>query len=185
MNVKLMAAGSAAALALGGAGAAAAGDSSQAGSTQVGGGEAVGAVFDAALAYLNLDKLTLARDLRSGQSLAQIAAAQGKTADGLVNAVVAAAQAQLDGAVAAGKLSSANEQLILTKLRASLGALATKRASAAPIGKQQRPQPVTMFLQPLLARLQLRLQTLPNGQPMPRLSVTHGKTSIAGGSNSS
>jgi hypothetical protein len=184
VNVKLIAAGSAAALALCGAGAAVAANSGH--STQVGGSEAVGAAFDAALAYLNIDKLTLARDLRSGQSLAQIASAQGKTAGGLVDAVVAAAQQQLDGAVAAGKLSSATEQLILTKLGTSLGALVTKRFGGAGLtGNQQRPRPVTMFLQPLLARLQLRLQTLPNGQPMPRLSVTHGKTSIAGNGNSS
>ena len=119
MTLKLVAAGSAAALALCGAGAAtAAGSASQAPGT-----EAAASVFDAAVAYLQLDTQALVQDLRSGESLAQVADAQGKTADGLVGAVVNAAQAQLDVAVAAGTLSSAKEQVLLTKLRTSLGAL--------------------------------------------------------------
>jgi hypothetical protein len=166
VNVKLVAAGSAVVLALSGAGAAAAG-SGQAGSPkQVPGSEAVGSVFDAALAYLHLDRQTLAKDLMNGQSLAQIAAAQGKTSDGLVDAVVAAAKTQLDVAVTAGKLDGAKEQTLLTKLRTSLTALVTKNVAAATQAGTQRPRPVTMFLQPLLAYLRLHLVTLPNGGPV-------------------
>ena len=83
-----------------------------------------------------------------GQSLAQIAVAQGKTSDGLVAAVVAAAKTQLDVAVAAGKLDSPKEQTLLTKLRTSLATLVTKNLPPAAQAGTSRPRPVTMFLQP-------------------------------------
>jgi hypothetical protein len=165
VNVKLVAAGSAVVLALSGAGAAAAGSSQPGSAKQAPAIEAVGSVFDAALAYLHLDRQTLAKDLMGGQSLAQIAVAQGKTSDGLVDTVVAAAKSQLDVAVTAGKLDSAKEQTLLTKLRSSLTTLVTKNIPATPAGTQ-RPRPVTMFLQPLLAYLKLHLVTLPNRGPI-------------------
>ena len=161
MNVKLVAAGSAAALALCGAGAAAAGTSpaSPQQATDLAGGVAV---FDAALAYLQIDRQTFVQDLRSGQSLAQIAVAQGKTADGLVDAAVNAAQTQLDNAVDAGKLGKAREQVLLTKFRASLNVLVKKGLAGARQTGTQRPALVTMFLQPLTAYLRLHIRTVPN-----------------------
>ena len=51
-------------------------------------------------------------DLRGGKTLAQIATAQGKTADGLVHAILAAQEANLDKLVTAGKLSSDQEKNI-------------------------------------------------------------------------
>jgi hypothetical protein len=173
VNVKLVAAGSALVLALGGAGAAAA-TTGNAGSAAhparipgVTPSEAVGTVFDAALAYLQIDRETLAKDLRSGQSLAQIAVAHGKTADGLVDATVAAAQSQLDALVGAGRLDSAREQALLTRFRTALTALVTRTLPARQAGTT-RPRPVTMFLQPLLLYLRLHLVTLPNGfRPLP------------------
>lgn len=173
MNVKLVAAGSAVMLALSGAGAAAAGAGTAA-PKQAPGVEAVGSVFDAALAYLDIGKQALAQDLMHGQSLAQIAVAQGKTADGLVDAVVAAAQTQLDTAAAAHKIDGAKEQALLTKLRTSLAQLVTRNVPAAKQGATQRLRPVTMFLQPLLAYLKLHLVTLPNAGPIvqPRGTVT-------------
>jgi hypothetical protein len=180
VNVKLVAAGLAAALALCGAGiAAAAGSATQVLGIQAPGSEAATSVFDAAVAYLQLDKQTLAQDLRSGQSLAQIADAQGKTADGLVDAVVTAAQAQLDVAVAAGKLPSATEQALLTKLRTSLGALVGKSFGGARVAGIPRPRPVTMFFQPLLSNLRLHLGIVPNRLALK--SKLHNNTSLAGG----
>jgi hypothetical protein len=79
VNLKLVAAGSAAALALCGAGAAAAGSSpgQTQHTTQAVDVMAGVAVFDAALAYLQIDHQLLVQVLRSGQSHAQIAVAQG------------------------------------------------------------------------------------------------------------
>lgn len=186
MKLKLVAVCSTAVLALCGIGAAAAANPGQKQPQSVkayiatlaqGSRVDVGAVFDAAVAYLQIDKQTLFRNLKNGQSLAQIAVAQGKTADGLVNAVVAAAQTQLDAAVAAGKLSAAKEQALLTKLRTKLGALVTKSHGG---GSASRPSPVTTFLQPLLGYLQLDISTVLNelrsGKSLAQIAVAHGKT---------
>ncbi len=51
-------------------------------------------------------------DVQSGKTLAQLATAQGKTADGLVQAILAAQEANLAKLVTAGKLTSDQEQTI-------------------------------------------------------------------------
>jgi hypothetical protein len=142
-----------------------------------------GGLFDAAVAYLQIDKQTLFQGLKSGQSLAQIAVAHGKTADGLVNAVTVAAQTQLDAKVAAGKLDAAKEQTLLAKLRTALGTLVTK-SFGGTAGGQGTPTthrtPVTLFLQPVLDYLHLDIQTVLNelrgGQSLAQIAVAHGKT---------
>jgi hypothetical protein len=63
--------------------------------------------------YLGLSKSQLLKQLGSGKSLAQIAKAQGKSVSGLEAAMLAKFKASLDKAVAAKKLSSAQEQRIL------------------------------------------------------------------------
>jgi len=87
-----------------------------------GGGVGVGGAFgggdlSAAVTYLGLTTTQIQTDLQGGQTLAQIATAQGKTADGLVQALVTADEAKLDTAVAAGTLTSAQEQTIETNLQ--------------------------------------------------------------------
>jgi len=62
----------------------------------------------------------LVTQLKSGQSLAQIAVAHGKTAAGLEQVLVAGIKTQLDAAVAAGMLTSAQEQAILAKVTAGI-----------------------------------------------------------------
>jgi hypothetical protein len=182
VNRTLAAAGSAVALALCGAGAAAAnaGHTGSAPGAKPAQDNLVGAVavFDAAIAYLEIDKLALFQDLKGGQSLAQIAAAQGKTADGLVDAVVDAAQTQLDAAVTLGKLGNAREQVVLAKLRTAVTALVTKtRAAATQAGT--RPLPVTMFFQPVLTRVQLHIVTVPN-----KVKLKTGAAASGNGGNS-
>jgi hypothetical protein len=66
-------------------------------------------LLQAAAAYLGVSKPALAKSLRSGQTLAQVAQARGKPLDGLEAALVAALETRLDAAVAAGKLTSAQE----------------------------------------------------------------------------
>lgn len=75
------------------------------------------ALLRLASAYLGVPKDQLKTQLVSGKTLAQIAAATpGTSAAGLVDYVVSAFQTKLDGLVAAGKLTQAQEQLLLTKL---------------------------------------------------------------------
>jgi hypothetical protein len=73
--------------------------------------------------YLGLTRAQILADLRSGQTLAQIAdAIPGKSAAGLVEAIVAPWRAKLDAAVAAGKLSAGTESTILAHLNAKVTA---------------------------------------------------------------
>ena len=79
----------------------------------------------AVAAYLGISQAQLRSALVSGKSLAQIAQAHGKTTDGLVAAIVAAAKTRLDRAVAAGHLTSAQEKAILARMDALVTALVT------------------------------------------------------------
>jgi hypothetical protein len=77
-----------------------------------------GGMFQAAAAYLGLSPKALAADLKSGKTLAQVATATpGKSVSGLEDAMVASVQTKLDAGVKAGKLTSKQEQAILTHVR--------------------------------------------------------------------
>jgi hypothetical protein len=67
--------------------------------------------------YLGLTPEQLKADLKSGQTLAQVAnSISGKSSAGLVAAIVAPWQAKLDAAVSAGKLFATEESTILAHL---------------------------------------------------------------------
>jgi hypothetical protein len=77
-------------------------------------------------AYLGVSTDVLKHELRSGQTLAQIAnATPGKSAQGLVDYLVAQAKAKLDAKVAAGRLTPAQENDWLAKLTSWLTAAVT------------------------------------------------------------
>ena len=65
--------------------------------------------------YVGLAPRALKAELRSGKSLAQLATAQGKTVDGLKQALLAAVKARLDARVAAGRLSAERAQRVLAR----------------------------------------------------------------------
>jgi ribosomal protein L10 len=68
-------------------------------------------------AYLGISTDALKDQLKSGKTLAQVAAATpGKSAQGLVDYLVAQAKTKLDAKVAAGKLTQAQEDAWLAKL---------------------------------------------------------------------
>lgn len=74
----------------------------------------------AAASYLGLSRGDLVSRLRSGKSLADVANAQGKSVTGLESAIKDAVKTRLDQAVAAKKITSAEEQAILGKLDAAI-----------------------------------------------------------------
>ena len=78
---------------------------------------------EAAAAYLGLTPAELRAEIESGKTLAQVAADQGKSVDGLESAILAGAKTRLDDAVAAGKISAAQEQEILDQLASHIGDL--------------------------------------------------------------
>jgi hypothetical protein len=71
----------------------------------------------AAATYLGVTEAQLRTQLQSGKTLADVAKAQGKTADGLVQAMVDAEKAELDKAVQSGRLTAAQEQQIVAQLK--------------------------------------------------------------------
>jgi hypothetical protein len=76
--------------------------------------------------YLGLSQAALAKDLRSGKTLGAIAKAQGKSASGLEQAILAASKAQLGKAVSAGKLTKSQEAKFLKGLSKGIDQLVTK-----------------------------------------------------------
>src|ERR687888_506866 len=73
--------------------------------------------LDAAASYLGLTEAELETQLESGKTLAQVAKDRGKSVDGLIQALVDAATKRLDADVAAGRLTKAQEQQILSGLK--------------------------------------------------------------------
>jgi predicted DNA-binding protein (UPF0251 family) len=73
--------------------------------------------LDAAASYLSLTDAQLRTQLESGKSLADVAKAQGKTVDGLVQALVNAAKKKIDAAVTAGRLTQTQADSILADLK--------------------------------------------------------------------
>jgi hypothetical protein len=76
--------------------------------------------LDGAAAYLGLSEDALRTQLESGQTLAQVAQAQGKTVSGLIDALVAEEKQELAAAVTAGRLTQAQADERLAELRARI-----------------------------------------------------------------
>ena len=66
--------------------------------------------LDVAASYLGLSSAELHDELAEGRTLAEIARAEGKSVDGLVRALVEAAEERIDDAVEDGRLSEARAQ---------------------------------------------------------------------------
>jgi hypothetical protein len=80
-------------------------------------GRSFGADLSVAAKYLGLSESALRTKLRDGDSLAEVAKAQNKDVSGLQDAIVAAAKADLDKAVADKKLTQSQADDILSGLK--------------------------------------------------------------------
>ena len=94
--------------------------------------------FDAGLTaaadYLGLTRAALARQLQGGKSLADVARAQGKSVDGLEQALVADAKTHLDRDVADRRLTSDQRDQILREVQEHVADLVSGRAPG-PLGR--------------------------------------------------
>jgi hypothetical protein len=80
-----------------------------------------------AASYLGVSPAQLRGDLRSGRTLAAIAdATRGRSATGLIEALVAAAKARLTASVAAGALTAADEKARLATLERRVRSLVNR-----------------------------------------------------------
>ena len=82
-----------------------------------------GPALEGAADYLGLSEAELHERLRDGQSLAEIAKAEGKSVDGLEQALLAAAKERLDQAVEDGRITAAQRDEMLERLESKIGAL--------------------------------------------------------------
>jgi polyhydroxyalkanoate synthesis regulator phasin len=90
--------------------------------------------LDATAKYLGITEAQLGTELQNGKSLADVAKAHGKTVDGLVNALVDAAQTHLDAAVKAGRLTQAQANEMLSDLKDRITDFVNGRFPAPPFG---------------------------------------------------
>jgi hypothetical protein len=90
--------------------------------------------LDAAASYLGLTEAQLHSELEGGKTLAQVAQAHGKSVSGLVDALLAQAKQRLDAAVAAGRLTKAQETDMLNGLRDRITNLVNSRRPAGEPG---------------------------------------------------
>jgi uncharacterized protein YidB (DUF937 family) len=73
--------------------------------------------LDAAASYIGISEAELRNELVGGKTLAQVAKDHGKSVDGLVDALVADVKKHLDAAVAAGRITKAQEDQVLADVK--------------------------------------------------------------------
>ncbi|HEY8192960.1 MAG TPA: hypothetical protein VIF36_03445 [Gaiellaceae bacterium] len=88
--------------------------------------------LDAAAKYLGLSESALHTQLENGKTLAQVAKAQGKSVDGLVNALLAESNTRIDQAVKDGKLTKAEADEFRAGLKARITDMVNGRFPAHP-----------------------------------------------------
>jgi hypothetical protein len=174
---RLVAISAALALVAGGGAAYAAG-ASHAGAKGAGAGR--GSVVRAVSSYLGLTPKQLGADLVAGQSLAQIATAQGKSVSGLEQTIESAVKSRLDTAVAAGKLTAAQEQKLLAALQSRLDTLVNKSHPFAGVRHGLKARSLVSVVAGYLGVTAQQLKTeLMAGKSLAQIATEHGKT-VAG-----
>lgn len=92
-----------------------------------------GEALDAAASALGISRADLVKKVRAGQSIADVAKAEGKSLDDVKQAITAGVTKELDQAVADKKLTSAQRDDILKRLSEHLDDLVNgKRPAGAP-----------------------------------------------------
>jgi hypothetical protein len=99
-----------------------------------GGGLLAADVLTPAAGYLGISVSDLTADLKGGKTLAQEATAKGKTASGLIDAIVAAEKKVLDAQNAAGWLTDAQETNVLAGLKDAVTDLVNNGPGVPPSG---------------------------------------------------
>jgi lambda repressor-like predicted transcriptional regulator len=133
---------------------------------------APGLLLRAAAQYLQLDRATLAKDLRSGQTLAQLANARGKSVNGLEAAMVAAVRTKLDAAVSAGRLTSTREQQVLARVQDVVNRLVNAKLAPRPRAKARLLGVAAAYIGVKPKALVAELK----GKSLAQVATAHGKT---------
>ena len=91
--------------------------------------------LDAAASYLGLSAAELRTQLEDGKTLAGVAKATGRSVDGLVDAMFTLAKKRLDEAVGAGRLTAAQRDEMVARLRRHVTAMVN---GELPLGRDGR-----------------------------------------------
>ena len=91
--------------------------------------------LDAAAGYIGLTEAQLRTHIESGKSLAQVAKDHGKSADGLIAALVTNAKQELDKAVSAGRITQAQANEMLAGLKQRITDLVNSTGDAGRHGE--------------------------------------------------
>lgn len=97
-------------------------------------------VLDAASAAIGIDAAALETELRAGRSIGEVATARGVDPQKVIDAVVAAMAANIDEAVAAGKIPAERAAALKEKLGERAQQLVTK-GPRGPKGRGPKPAP--------------------------------------------
>jgi hypothetical protein len=133
-------------------------------------------LLKAAAQYIGVDRAELVKGARSGQTLAQIATAHGKTVQGLEAAMLAAVKAKLDAAVAAGKLTAAQEQTKLARAQQLVDRLVNAKLTARAgrhHGKERLLELAASYIGVTPKALVAELKA---GKSLAQVATAHGKT---------
>ena len=133
---------------------------------------APGVLLKAAAQYLQIDRAELAKDVRSGQTLAQIATARGKSVGGLEAAMVGAVKTKLDAAVSAGRLSAAQEQTKLARVQKLVDRLVNAKLAARPAARARVLGVAAKYIGVKPKALASELK----GKSLAQVATGHGKT---------
>jgi outer membrane murein-binding lipoprotein Lpp len=99
------------------------------------------AKLEAAAKYLGMTESELEKALDGGKTLAQVARDRDKSVDGLVDALLAKAETDLDGAVRAGRLTEAEKKEMLAGLKERITDLVNGRFPVRPGLRFRRLEP--------------------------------------------
>ena len=140
--------------------------------------DVAGSMADTAASYLGLTREQLIAQLKSGKTMAQVAVAQGKSVDGLIDALVAAGTAQLDKRVADGTLTAAQRDTIVSQLKTRVSNFVNGTGSRPGFGARadvagSMADTAASYLG--LTREQLIAQ-LKSGKTMAQVAVAQGKS---------
>jgi hypothetical protein len=135
---------------------------------------APGALLKAAAEYVGLSRAELVKQARSGQTLAQIAVARGKTVEGLKAAMSAAFKARLDASVSAGKLTQAQADARLARGTRLIDRLVTAKVAAPKrASKAALMNPAARYIGVTPRALARELRA---GKSLAQVATAHGKT---------
>ena len=147
----------------------------------------LGDPVQAAADYLGVSVDQLTQQLQGGKSLAEIATEQGKSVTGLKQALLTAAKANLDRAVAAGEMTADQEQQLLAQFSSQIdafvngkGDLSIKiRAGAGPAPSALGGGLFKTAADYLGLSLDQMLQELQGGKSLAEIATEQGR-SVAG-----